>query len=119
MADTGLQLLQGLSPDQRDSISQSIGGVGGLGGLGSSSSSGGLRTTPFSEEQEDLMLRQQRDMMTEQDRLRTESQRLSPFLRAEDWVVITIDTQPLPVITPPLGPGSLQAQFNQLQGQPG
>ena len=40
------------------------------------------------------MLQQQRDMLQEQQKQRAELQRLSPFLQADDWVVITDRLQP-------------------------
>jgi polysaccharide biosynthesis/export protein len=86
------QLLQGLSPDQLGSISQQVGGSstqGAQGGIGA-------RPAPSSEEQQNLALQQQRDAIQEQQKQRNELQRLSPFLQADDWVVITIDTNPLP-----------------------
>src|SRR5215469_4126099 len=91
--DTGLQILQGLSPEQRAAITQGLGGTG-LGG--GSQSAVGARVTPQNEEQLNLMLREQREQLTEQQRQRSELERLSPFLQGEDWVVITIDTTPLP-----------------------
>src|SRR5690348_13120277 len=83
--DTGLQILQGLSPDQRAAISQQLGG-GGLGGT--TQGNIGARPTPESEQQQNLVLQQQRDLLVEQQKQRAELQRLSPFLQAEDWVVI-------------------------------
>jgi polysaccharide biosynthesis/export protein len=90
--DTGLSILQGLSPEQRAAISQQFGG--GLGG--GTPGAAGTRPTPLSDEQQNLLLQQQREQLIEQQNQRTELQRLSPFLQAEDWVVITIDTVPLP-----------------------
>src|SRR5262249_25939994 len=46
--------------------------------------------------QQNLMLQQQRELLIEQQKQRAELQRLSPFLQGEDWVVITIDSVPLP-----------------------
>ena len=95
--ETGLQILQGLSPEQRAAISQQLGG-GGLGG----SVQGGLapRTTQQSEEQQNLQLQQQREQLIEQQKQRAELQRLSPFLQGDDWVVISIDVVPLPGAAP-------------------
>ena len=90
--DTGLSILQGLSPEQRAAISQQFGG--GLGG--GTQGAAGTRPTPLSDEQQNLLLQQQREQLIEQQNQRTELQRLSPFLQAEDWVVITVDTVPLP-----------------------
>lgn len=97
------QILQGLSPEQLGSITQQVGGGQGLGGA--SAAQGALgRTTPLTEEQQNLALQQQRELLTEQQKQRGELQRLSPFLQAEDWVVITIDSNPLPVGPPPAVP---------------
>jgi len=99
--ETGLQILQGLSPEQRAAISQQLGG--GVGG----GAQGGLetRTTPLTEEQQNLQLQQQRELLIEQQKQRAELQRLSPFLQGEDWVVISIDVVPLPG-APPAVPGA-------------
>jgi polysaccharide biosynthesis/export protein len=86
------QLLQGLSPEQMGSISQQLGGLGGPGAQAGLAA----RQTPATEEQQNLMLQEQRDMLREQQRQRMELLRLSPFLEADDWVVITIDWNPLP-----------------------
>jgi polysaccharide biosynthesis/export protein len=91
--DTGLQILQGLSPEQRAAIGQGLGGGGGAGGT---QATGVSRETPLTEQQQNLMLQQQREVLLEQQKQRAELQRLSPFLQPEDWVVITIDNQPLP-----------------------
>ena len=94
--DTGLQILQGLSPEQRDAISQQFGGLG-AGAGGANGAQGAIaRPTPLNEAQQNLMLQQQRDMLLEAQRQRGEQQRLSPFLQGEDWVVITVDSNPLP-----------------------
>ncbi|HKD53472.1 MAG TPA: SLBB domain-containing protein, partial [Steroidobacteraceae bacterium] len=103
--DTGLQILQGLSPEQRSAITQ---GLGGTGISGAAQPGAATRQTPLNEEQQNLMLQQQRESLVEQQRQRTELQRLSPFLQPEDWVVITIDNVPLPGTTP-VGPGAPQA----------
>jgi polysaccharide biosynthesis/export protein len=91
VAETGLQILQGLSSDQRNAISQQLGS-----GIGGAQGNGGARSQPGNEEQQSLMLQQQREQLTEQQKQRAESDRLSPFLRGEDWIVVTIDTSPLP-----------------------
>jgi protein involved in polysaccharide export with SLBB domain len=87
------QILQGLSQDQLGSISQQLpgAGTGGANGTGTTN-----RMAPINEAQQNLMLQQQRDMVLEQQRQRAELQRLSPFLQGEDWVVITVDSNPLP-----------------------
>jgi len=115
----GLQILQGLSPEQRAAISQQLGG-GGLGSSGQGTL--GTRQTPLSEEQQNLMLQQQREQLLEQQKQRTELDRLSPFLRADDWVVITIDSVPLPGGAPaapsaaPAAPTSLLGALGAAQG---
>jgi protein involved in polysaccharide export with SLBB domain len=102
-------MLQGLSPEQIGAITQQLGG-GGLGGTqgGGAQGAAGLRQTPTNEEQQNLQLEQQRDLLQEQQRQRAEVLRLSPYLQGDDWVVVTIDYNPLPAISPLL-PGSPQA----------
>ncbi len=94
--DTGLQILQGLSPEQRAAISQQLGGSG-VGGATQGTT--GTRQAPQTEEQQNLLLQQQREQLIEQQKQRAELQRLSPFLQGDDWVVITIDSVPLPGTT--------------------
>jgi protein involved in polysaccharide export with SLBB domain len=89
------QILQGLSPDQMEAISKQLGGIGVSGG-GQGVAGALTRSVPQSEEQQNLMLQQQRDLLMDQQKQRTELQRLSPFLQADDWVIITIDSVPLP-----------------------
>src|SRR6266853_1945206 len=93
-----LQMMQGLSPEQRDAISRQLGGLG-AGGLGGQGTLGG-RQQQADEEQQNLMRQQQRDLLMDTQKQRAELERLSPFLRGEDWVVITIDSNPLPAETP-------------------
>src|SRR5712671_985957 len=90
-----LQMMQGLSPEQRDAISRQLGGFG-AGGLGGTL--GGRQQQP-DEEQQNLMRQQQRDLLMDAQKQRAELERLSPFLQGEDWVVITIDSNPLPAQT--------------------
>lgn len=94
-SDNGLQMLQGLSPDMLGAISQRLGGDSGMGNTGGAGALGG-RLTPLTEEQQELMLQQQRDALVEQQKQRVEMDRLSPYLTGEDWVVVTIDYNPLP-----------------------
>src|SRR5215475_3655710 len=62
--DTGLQILQGLSPEQRSAISQQLGG-----GLGGGTQGGaGSRIMPLNDEQQNLMLQQQREQLIEQQK---------------------------------------------------
>src|SRR2546421_1133844 len=90
-----LQMMQGLSPEQRDAIARQLGGAGGLGGQGVL----GGRLPQADEEQQNLMRQQQRDLLMDTQKQRAELERLSPFLQGEDWVVITIDSNPLPAAT--------------------
>src|SRR5580700_8253037 len=108
------QLMQGLGPDQLQSLTQQL-GVGGAGAQNATT----IRPQPYSEEQQDMMLRQQRDMLIEAQRQRTEAQRLSPFLQAEDWVVVTVDYNPLPAGNPAPPPPSaaVQAALGGATGQ--
>jgi protein involved in polysaccharide export with SLBB domain len=105
LGDVGLSILQGLSPEQRSAISEQLGGLGG--GLGLGGTSGNRpRGTNLEELSPESRRDQQRDFAT----ARAESERLSPFLQAEDWIVITIDSKPLPVLPvapliSPLTPG--------------
>jgi polysaccharide biosynthesis/export protein len=101
------QLLQGLSPEQLSSVS-------GLGGTRGMPGALGGRETPASEEQESLMLQQQREQLRERDKQRAELQRLSLFLQAGDWVVITIDSTPLPAGNPALPPAVPPAALSAL-----
>jgi polysaccharide biosynthesis/export protein len=105
------QLLQGLSPDQMEAISKQFGGSSGT----AQGAAGALtRSAPQSEEQQSLLLQQQRDLLTEQQKQRTEMQRLSPFLQADDWVIITIDSVPLPA-----APAAPAGALGPLGGGPG
>src|SRR5438105_9944626 len=72
-----LQMMQGLSPEQRDAISRQLGGLGaGVGGTQ------GGRMQQGDEEQQNLMRQQQRDLLTDAQKQRAEMERLSPFLQA-------------------------------------
>jgi polysaccharide export outer membrane protein len=92
IADKGLQILQGLSSDQLGAISQQLGAGAGQGTAG--------RPQPLTEDQQALLLQQQREQVLEQRTQHAEADRLSPYLRGEDWVVITIDSNPLPQQNP-------------------
>jgi polysaccharide biosynthesis/export protein len=102
LGDNGMGILQGLSPDQLGAISQQLsGGLGGnAGGVSGASNSLGNRQSPITEEQQSLSLQQQRELLMEQQKQRAELQRLSPFLQPDDWVVVTIDWNPLPAGNP-------------------
>jgi polysaccharide biosynthesis/export protein len=110
LGGAGLQILQGLSSDQLNSITQ------GMGGVGSQGSQPG-RQQPLGEEQQSLMLEQQRDQLRQLQKQREDFERLSPFLEPNDWVVITIDSSPLPAEIPqaPLQAGALGGLASQQQ----
>src|SRR5712671_4525786 len=93
-----LQMMQGLSPEQRDAVLRQLGGLG-AGGLGGTQGTLGGRQQQGDEEQQNLMRQQQRDLLMDTQKQRAEIERLSPFLQGEDWVVITIDSNPLPAQT--------------------
>src|SRR5438105_10183714 len=109
-----LQMMQGLSPEQRDAIARQLGGAGGLGGTQGTL---GGRQQQADEEQQSFMRQQQRDLLMDAQKQRAELERLSPFLQAEDWVVITIDSKPLPVgtQTPATLPASALAALTNLK----
>src|SRR6266480_2836564 len=91
----GLQMLQGLSPQQREALSRQLGGLG-AGGLGGAQGTLGGRGQQADEELLNITAQQQRELLMDAEKQRAELQRLSPFLEGEDWLVITIDSNPLP-----------------------
>jgi polysaccharide biosynthesis/export protein len=116
VADQGLQILQGLSSEQRDAISQQFGGANNG---AASQSNPGARQLPQNEMQQNLLLQQQRDALQDQQKQRADMQRLSPYLQGEDWVVITIDWYPLPAANP-VPPTQQPTTTNQaVPGAPG
>jgi protein involved in polysaccharide export with SLBB domain len=98
------QILQGLSPEQLNAISQQFGGPAGSGTQGAVSAP---RPSPETEEQTNLNLQQQRQQLLERLKQQSESERLSPYLQGEDWVVVTIDYNPLPSANAPAPTGVL------------
>jgi len=94
-AGAGLQMLQGLTPEQREAILRQLGGGGGEIPGGTQGTSTG-RQEQADEELLNFTLRQQRDVLADAQKQRAELDRLSPFLQGEDWVVVTIDASPLP-----------------------
>src|SRR5882762_956 len=88
----GLQMLQGLSPQQREALARQLGGLGSGGTQGTQ----GSREQQVDEELRNITQQQQRDLLMDEEKERAELQRLSPFLQGEDWLVITIDSNPLP-----------------------
>ena len=96
--DTGLQMLQGLSPDQRDAIMNQLGiGGGGAagGGLGGGSQSLGGR-----DGQNDQLLGAMDQGRAEQWKRQEEEFDLrSPYLKGDDWIIVSMDINPLPPLT--------------------
>jgi polysaccharide export outer membrane protein len=116
MADQGLQILQGLSGEQRDALGSQFGGASN-GGV--SQSNTGSRQLQSNETQQNLLLQQQRDALQDTQKQRADMQRLSPFLQGEDWVVITIDWYPLPAVNPVPQPPQTTTGNQGLQGAGG
>jgi polysaccharide export outer membrane protein len=94
ISDIGAQVLQGLSSGQRDAIVNQL-GVGGS----AAQAAGARRLTP----EEQLEQQRMRRLTPEQ---KEELDRLSPFLAPDDWVVVTVDFNPLPAIA--AAPNTLQ-----------
>src|SRR6266513_3197509 len=88
----GLQMLQGLTPQQREALSRQLGGLTGGGTQAMPSG----RAQQADEELLNITAQQQRELLMDAEKQRAELQRLSPFLEGEDWLVITIDSNPLP-----------------------
>jgi hypothetical protein len=74
------QILQGLSPEQLNAISQQMGGAAGVGAQGLQGSA--PRPSPETEEQQNLSLQQQREQLRQQQRQLSEAERLSPYLQS-------------------------------------
>jgi polysaccharide export outer membrane protein len=98
LSDLEQQVFQGMSPEQRDAVVNSLGnglggGVGGQGGL-----LGNRRQGDQSQQQNDgeQQAAAQRQRAADQQQ---EKERLSPYLQTEDWIVITIDSTPLPSLS--------------------
>jgi len=88
--DLGQQLLQGMPADQRDAILNQI----GLGNGGDSQGNGTRRQGDLSQQQGMDQLGNQTMGISAANQ--AELDRLSPYLLPEDWIVITVDSSPLP-----------------------
>ena len=116
--DTGLQMLQGLSSDQRDSIMNQLGGAGASGGTGGGSQSLGGRDRQNDQQQGDM----DQDRAEQLKRLQEDLDLRSPYLKGDDWIIVAIDINPLPPLTQPtnqqLQQQQQQQQANGLSGLP-
>ena len=96
-----LQMFQGLTPEQQQSILQSIGGGGSLGGLGgglgSAGSNSGLPGSRGMQSDSRQLGQQNRRASQEEE----EPEPVIPELKAQDWVIIEIDYQLPPRPVPP------------------
>jgi protein involved in polysaccharide export with SLBB domain len=115
-SDAELQILQGLTPEQRDAISQQLGSTGSLSGLGGTGTGTQNPLGRPQTEEERQQIEQLRVRPEDIEARRAEIERLSPYLAAEDWVVITIDSSPLP---PPTLSPSQQLGLQGLAGNTG
>jgi protein involved in polysaccharide export with SLBB domain len=118
--DTGLQMLQGLSPDQRDAIMNQL-GIGGGGGAGGGGVGGGSQSQGGRERQNDQQLGDMDADRAEQLKRQEEEFDLrSPYLKGDDWVIVAIDIVPLPPLTQsPFQQQQQQQQQQQANGQSG
>lgn len=94
ISDLEQQVLQGLSPEQRDSIMNQL----GIGNGGQSQGPGGRRQNDLTQQENDNGRAGSQKLTAEQQE---EMKRLSPYLQADDWVVVTVDSNPLPTPPPP------------------
>jgi len=107
--DTGLQMLQGLSSDQRNSIMNQL-GTGGVGGNNSQSSS---NTDRQSDQQQGDMDQDRAEQLKRQEE---ELDLRSPYLKGDDWVIVSIDINPLPPLTQSPNQQLQQQQQQQANG---
>src|ERR1700722_20694302 len=111
--DSGLQMLQGLSPDQRDAIKNQLGiGGGGTGGAlgGNSQSMGG-----GNQQNDQLQGVVDQDLLDQLKRQEEDIDLRSPYLKGDDWVIVSIDINPLPPLNQ--SPNQQQQQTQQQQQQ--
>jgi hypothetical protein len=106
ISDIGQQVLQGMSPDQRDQIMNQL-------GLGNGNNTGSQGLGTRRQNPEDLNDIGQQGLRRLTPEQQEEMDRLSPFLQPQDWVVITIDVNPLPAS------GSTSNLQQQLSANPG
>jgi polysaccharide export outer membrane protein len=112
--DTGLQMLQGLSSDQRDSIMNQLGG-GGNSGVGGGSQSLGGRDRQNDQQQGDM----DQDRAEQLKRLQEDLDLRSPYLKGDDWIIVAMDINPLPPLTQSPNQQLQQQQSQQANGLSG
>jgi polysaccharide biosynthesis/export protein len=88
LSDIEQQVLQGLTPDQRSQIMNQL----GIGGGAPSDQQGNGRNR---SDQQNPLDQGQRPLSAVQQ---AEQERLSPYLAGDDWLVITVDSRPLPAL---------------------
>ncbi|HET6463771.1 MAG TPA: polysaccharide biosynthesis/export family protein, partial [Candidatus Krumholzibacteria bacterium] len=96
ISDLEQQMLQGLSPDQRDSIMNQL-GVGN----GNNNNPNGTGRRPTDENQQQNEQDQRGNLLKITPDQKAEMDRLSPFLQGDDWVVVAVDSNPLPGLSSP------------------
>lgn len=98
-SDSQLQMLQNLTPEQRDAIMNQlgVGAAGGIGGGGAQTLSGRGRQNDQTQQPGDTD--QERALQQGQMRLDEEAELLSPFLKGEDWIIVSVDAYPPPANT--------------------
>jgi protein involved in polysaccharide export with SLBB domain len=94
LADLEQQVLQGMSPEQRDAIMNQLGVGNGTGA--SPGGLGGSRQNDERQQQNDTGQQGLQRRVTPQQQ--EEMERLSPYLAPEDWIVIAVDSDPLPAL---------------------
>jgi len=114
--DSGLQMLQGLSPDQRDAIMNQF----GIGGGGAAGAGGGSQSLGGGTHQNDqLQGAFDQDLAEQLKRQEEDFDLRSPYLKGDDWVIVSIDINPLPPLTQSPNQQLQQQQANGLPNTAG
>jgi protein involved in polysaccharide export with SLBB domain len=96
-------MLQGLTPDQRDAIMNQLGigsggGTSGSGGVGGVLGGVGTQSPGARQHQIDQMQQQgevdDERAREEQKKFEEQQELLSPFLKGEDWIIVSVDAYP-------------------------
>jgi polysaccharide export outer membrane protein len=112
ISDLEQQVLQGMSPEQRDSIMNQL-GVGG----GSNNTPSGVNRRP--EDNQQNQLDQRSNPLRPSPEQKAEMDRLSPFLQGDDWIIVAIDSNPLPGLSSAPASSSLGAALSGAAGASG